>query len=253
MSVNGFFTRSTAPYCSCIFVKSIQYQLAAQTEFINIAAHELRTPIMPILTCVETLEAELGEKNEEVVMIKRNAMRLMRLAENVLSLTKIAGGNLNLKKEEFDLGSLLSEVLKDNDRRIAAKKCRLLSAMADDIYINADKDGIIRVFFNMLDNAIKFTSAGIISVTMQRADDEVVVSVSDSGPGIDPKVLPLLFTKFVTTSYKGTGLGLYISKEIVEAHGGRMWASNNTKYKKPGATFSFSLPLQDPEKPTTPL
>jgi len=234
------------------FVKSIQYQLAAQTEFINIAAHELRTPIMPILTCVETLEAELGEKNEEVVMIKRNALRLMRLAENILSLTKIAGGNLELKKEQFDLGSLLSEILKDNDRRIAAKNCQLLLGMADDVYVNADKDGITRVFFNLLDNAIKFTNGGIISVTMQRVDDEAIVSISDSGPGIDPKVLPILFTKFVTTSYKGTGLGLYISKEIVEAHGGRIWASNNTKYRKPGATFSFSLPLQDSGKSTSP-
>lgn len=227
------------------FIRSIQQQLVAQTEFINIAAHELRTPIMPILASVETLEAELGKENEEVVVIKRNALRLMRLAEDILSLTKIAGGKIDLVKEEFNLSSLLSDILKQERNRIMAKNCQLVLKIADNISINADKDHISRIFLNLLDNAIKFTNrGGTISISAEKTDDEAIVSIRDTGPGISPTVFPILFRQFVTTSYKGTGLGLYISKELVEVHGGRIWAKNNsTESGNTGATFAFSLPL----------
>ncbi len=226
------------------FVKSIQQQLVAQTEFINIAAHELRTPIMPILASVESLQAELGEENEDVIVIKRNALRLMRLAEDILSLTKIAGGRIKLEKEQFNLSSLLSDILKDERNRIATKNCHLVLQMADEISVNADKDHISRVFLNLLDNAIKFTGrGGTISISADITNSGAVVTISDSGPGISPTVFPILFRQFVTTSFKGTGLGLYISKELVEAHGGKIWAKNNSKHGKIGATFAFSLPL----------
>lgn len=226
------------------FVKSIQKQLVVQTEFINIAAHELRTPIMPILASVETLEAELGEKNEEVMMIKRNALRLLHLTENILSLTKIESNSLDLKKELFDLNSLLSDIVKQKSIRIENKNAKLLLNTKNEVYVNADRDDITRVVLNLLDNAIKFTHEGIISITTERIDDNVVVSISDSGPGIKPQLFPILFTKFVTMSYKGTGLGLYISKGIIQAHGGKIWAKNNNEYGKAGATFAFSLPLE---------
>ena len=199
---------------------------------------------MPILASIETLEAELGKENEEVAVIKRNALRLMHLAEDILSLTKIAGGKISLKREQFNLSPLLSDILKEERSKIATKNCQIVLKIADEIYVNADRDYISRIFLNLLDNAIKFTGrGGTISISAEKTDNNVVVSISDSGPGISPTVFPILFRQFVTTSYKGTGLGLYISKELVEAHGGKIWAKNNAKYGNRGATFAFSLPL----------
>lgn len=226
------------------FVKSIQKQLVMQTEFVNIAAHELRTPIMPILASIEILEAELGQKNEWLTMIKRNALRLQRLTENILNLSKIESGSLGLKKELFDLNSLLFEIVKDGNLRIENKNVRLSLDAKNKVFVNADRDNITRVVNNLVDNAIRFTDEGVISITSERIDNRVVVSVRDCGPGIDPRLFPLLFTKFATMSYNGTGLGLYICKGIIEAHGGRIWAKNRDgRDGKGGATFAFSLPV----------
>jgi signal transduction histidine kinase len=117
-----------------------------------------------------------------------------------------------------------------------------------EIFVDADKGRISQVIHNLLDNAIKFTNVGVISINAQiknrdkNDDEELVVSVKDAGSGIDPEIMPKLFTKFATKSNTGTGLGLFISKSIVEAHGGRMWAKNNKNGQK-GATFYFRLPL----------
>ncbi|MGI8834064.1 MAG: sensor histidine kinase, partial [Nitrososphaeraceae archaeon] len=116
-----------------------------------------------------------------------------------------------------------------------------------DINVEADKYKISQVVYNLLNNAIKFTNEGSITISVKRKGDKVenkkaiVVSVKDTGKGIDSEMLTRLFTRFATKSFAGTGLGLFVSKCIVEAHGGEIWAENNVDGK--GATFSFTLPL----------
>jgi two-component system sensor histidine kinase VicK len=113
-----------------------------------------------------------------------------------------------------------------------------------EIVVNADKSRIAKVISNLLSNAIKFTKQGTVLITIEKKKDnkEAVVRIKDTGSGLDPEILPRLFSKFASKSFKGTGLGLFISKNIVEAHGGKIWAENNADGKK-GATFTFSLPL----------
>ncbi len=247
--VSGTIKEVTKKTVTSEFIQSVQRQVVMQAEFINIAAHELRTPIMPILTSVEMLQAQLGNQNEWVMMIERNALRLMRLTENILSFTKIEGGSLLLNKQLFDLNALLSDIIKEQNIRSENKEVKLLLNAKDEVSLNADPDAITRVVQNILDNALKFTKKGVILTTVQKMDEQVVVSISDSGSGINPKILPLIFTKFATMSSKGTGLGLYICKGIIEAHGGKIWASNNEA--RNGATFTFSLPLQKESDSTT--
>ena len=122
----------------------------------------------------------------------------------------------------------------------------------NDIFVEADRSRLNQVVSNLLNNAIKFTKEGTIITTAEQRDIDVVISVKDTGTGIDPEILPRLFTRFATKSESktGTGLGLFISKSIVEAHGGRMWAENNSHEK--GATFTFSLPLSKEKQPPSP-
>ena len=223
------------------FFKSIQKQLIMQTEFINIAAHELRTPIMPILVNIELLESEIGSDREEIKTIIRNAKRLQHLTENILSVSRIESKTLKLNKEIFEINDALSFAIRDANTQIENNSVNLKHKdTKDKMYVEADRDRIMQVISNLLHNAIKFTSNGTIMITSKRLGNEIIVSVHDNGHGIDPQILPVLFSKFVTKSYKGTGLGLYICKNIIETHGGKIWAENNTD--KNGATFSFSLP-----------
>ncbi|MFI5405492.1 MAG: sensor histidine kinase [Nitrososphaerales archaeon] len=224
------------------FFKSIQQQLVMQTEFINIAAHELKTPIMPILINTEILEQELGGKYEEIKLIARNARRLQRLTENILNVARIESGTLKLNKEQFVLNKMIPSIINDESSKLENKDVQFVQNTADEIYVYADKDRVIEVISNLLHNALKFTEKGTITIALRVSNGEGIVSVQDSGIGIAPEILPLLFSKFATKSVKGTGLGLYICKNIVEAHGGRIWAKNNDDGVI-GATFNFSLPL----------
>jgi signal transduction histidine kinase len=230
-----------------------------KTEFINVAAHELRTPIMPIIGYAEMLEEELGEddkKREGVTAIIRNAKRLQRLADDILDVTRIESNTLKIDKEQLNLNDLILNVLddivintKEEELRGHAdddRKKLLYKASEEQIIIEADKNRLIQVIYNLINNAIKFTKEGTISIITEKRDHEnnkkkeVIVSVKDSGSGIDSEIFPRLFSKFASKSSKGTGLGLFISKSIIEDHGGKMWAENNVDGK--GATFSFSLP-----------
>ncbi|HEY6884178.1 MAG TPA: sensor histidine kinase [Nitrososphaeraceae archaeon] len=222
-----------------------------QKEFINIAAHELRTPIMPILGEAEYIEHQFDHKNkvevenEQIALIIRNAKRLERLASDILDVSKIESQSLRLNKEQFNLNHVLSDIIGDIQNRLATDKAYNNSVVTirykpEDIIVEADKGRIIQVISNLLNNAIKFTEEGVISVIAQRKNSQVVVSIKDSGQGIDSEISPRLFSKFTTKSETGTGLGLFISKSIVEAHGGRIWAENNADGK--GATFTFSIP-----------
>jgi len=225
-----------------------------QKEFINIAAHELRTPIQPILGLTENLlsHAKDIEQAKLLEVVNRNARRLKRLTEDILDVTKIESQSLHLKKERFNLNHLVENSLEDmmtnkqSSHKIEKNLIKLQYHQAQDVFVEADKGRISQVIHNLLDNAVKFTNIGTISISTQlkKEDDkdDVVVTVKDTGSGIDPEIFPRLFTKFATKSETiGTGLGLFISRSIVEAHGGRIWAENNTDGK--GATFYFSLPL----------
>jgi signal transduction histidine kinase len=220
-------------------------------EFINVAAHELRTPIQPILGLSEILHTKIKDTEQRQLLdtITRNAKRLQRLAEDILDVTKIESQSLKLNKERFNLSDLISSIIDDYRNRIErdniAVKLLYEPNNKDNIFVEADRGRLIQVISNLLDNAIKFTKEGTISIITEEKDSKVIVSVKDTGTGIDPEILPRLFSKFVTKSERGgTGLGLFISKNIVEAHGGKIWIESNDIYKeKGGATFSFSLPI----------
>ena len=225
-----------------------------QREFINIAAHELRTPIMPILGEAEFIKHQFDNKKktveiekEQVSLIIRNAKRLDRLASDILDVAKIESQSLKLNKERFNLKAVLSAAVQDLGDHIAKNVGNDPSLEvlynANDIIVSADKERITQVISNLLSNALKFTEEGYISISAEKKDKDVIVTVEDTGVGIDPEILPRLFSKFVTKSEKGTGLGLYISKNIVEKHGGKIWAENNADGK--GATFVFRIPIND--------
>ncbi|MFL6471919.1 MAG: ATP-binding protein, partial [Nitrososphaeraceae archaeon] len=238
--------------------EKLKVQDKMQKEFINIAAHELRTPIQPILGLTQVIRSKIGgrggeEEVELLNVISRNAKRLQQLTENILDVTKIESNSLQLNKEQFDLREMMLNAISDFKSQLKEYgNVRLEFLSKEDIFVEADKTRISQVISNLLNNAIKFTQmekseeAHIILVTLEenKYDDnskEVIVSIKDTGIGIAPEIMPRLFTKFATKSEKGTGLGLFISKSIVEAHGGKIWAQNNSDDK--GATFSFSLPI----------
>jgi signal transduction histidine kinase len=247
---------------------TIDKQNKTHTEFLNVAAHELRTPIMPILGTAELLKTEIeadasGDNNNnnadlewkkhQVEVIIRNAERLETLANSILDVTRIEGQLLVLNYVKFDLIELISDIIKEYNRNQITKTNKILLEFRghdSDIIVKADKDKIAQVMSNLLNNAFKFTmkkqtEKANIWVNCQRRDNDMaVVSVEDDGVGIDSDIMPRLFTKFTTSksSLGGTGLGLFISKSIVEAHGGRIWAENRAYGN--GAAFYFTIPLE---------
>jgi len=222
-----------------------------QKEFINIAAHELRTPIQPILGLSEVLHAKIKDTEQRQLLdtITRNAKRLQRLTDDILDVTRIESHSLKLNIEQFNLSDLISSIIEDYRNRIEKDNIEVKLLYEPNnkdniIFVEADRGRLIQVISNLLDNAIKFTKEGTISIITEEKDSKVVVSVKDTGTGIDSEIFPRLFSKFVTKSERGgTGLGLFICKNIVEAHGGKIWIENNDIYKEKGATFSFSLPI----------
>jgi signal transduction histidine kinase len=211
-----------------------------QQDFINVAAHELRTPIQPILGLSQILRTKAKDSmfRDSLDIIVRNAIRLQHLTEDILDVQKIESHTLQLKKVRIDLNALISDLVADCRKQLLNDN--------KPIILYADKDRLTRVIDNLLNNSVKFTKEGSIAIAVKEREDqlrhEVIISVKDTGSGIDLDILPKLFSKFVTKSYHGTGLGLYICKAIVEAHGGRIWAENNVGK---GATFSFSLPIAE--------
>jgi two-component system sensor histidine kinase VicK len=221
-----------------------------QKEFINTAAHELRTPVQPILGMAELIESsfEAGKgkteiSKDDIEIILRNAKRLERLSSDVLEIARIESQSLRLNKERFSLKEVISGSIRDTENQIVDRDITISYNPKKDIVVYADKGRISEVISNILDNAIKFTHQGNITISteVKNNNNEAIVLTRDEGTGIDDEIASRLFTKFATKSEKGTGLGLYISKGIVEAHGGKIWAKNNEEDK--GATFGFSVPL----------
>ena len=219
-----------------------------KTEFINVAAHELRSPIQPILGLSELLinqQGNIEQYHDLLNAINRNAKRLQQLTENILDVSKIESHTLELHKEKVNINEKIRKVINDVKCQIHnSDKLKIVFLEPEnDIYLEADRIRLYQTIANLLTNAIKFTKGGTIAISadVNHYNNELIVTVKDSGESIHPSIMPRLFTKFATTSNMGTGLGLFISKSIVEAHGGRIWAENNTDGK--GATFAFSLPL----------
>jgi two-component system, OmpR family, sensor histidine kinase VicK len=223
-----------------------------QKEFINIAAHELRTPTQAILGYSELLQIDSGEHAADMLKsLTRNAYRLQSLITDILDVARIESGNLILERENLNLTDLITTVIADakNQVKINGKRIEISyfhkqiqeAQQRRDLIVDADKDRILQVLSNLLNNALKFTKEGSIAVTTEKVENEVIVKVKDSGSGIEREIFPKLFEKFASKSEKGTGLGLFISKNITEAHGGRIWAENNPDGI--GATFAFSLPI----------
>jgi two-component system, OmpR family, sensor histidine kinase VicK len=249
----------------------LELQEKMEKEFVNMAAHELRTPVQPLLGMTDILMSQFeedqreeeeeergGKKNkkkaiavtkEEIEMIARNAKRLERLTSDILDVSRIESNALKLNVEVIDLNEKIRIVV--NDEISAIPQGKELEIIFDQresapLFVRGDKSRLFEVLSNLIGNAIKFTdSGGTITVTAEKsvAKKEAIVSIKDTGKGIDMEILPRLFTKFASKSDKGTGLGLYLSKGIIQAHGGKMWAENNKDGK--GATFRFTLPLRN--------
>jgi nitrogen-specific signal transduction histidine kinase len=219
-----------------------------QEEFINVAAHELRTPIQPILGMADYLykSTDITEDKKELIsIISKNAKRLKRLSNDILDISKIEGKSFELQRENFDLNSVIQIHINDFMHRNRIDKEVKIEFHYDSSkkMIFGDRKRICQVIENLLDNAYKFTDQGTIKIHLKDGEikNNYVISVEDNGKGIDRKIISKLFTKFTTKSFQGTGLGLFISKSIVEAHGGKIWAENNREGK--GAKFSFNLPI----------
>jgi signal transduction histidine kinase len=213
-----------------------------QKEFINIAAHELRTPVQPILGMAEILEGEFGDRRDDIRIITRNARRLEKLTQDILDVTRIESQSLNLVMEEFDIGELIATIVQDYRRQLNGEGTELEYLQKEEsLPIEGDKERLTQVITNFIDNALRFTKNGKVSITAGREPDGGVrVSVSDTGIGIDADMFSRLFTKFASKGERGTGLGLFISRSIIEAHGGKIWGANNPDGK--GAMFAFTIP-----------
>ncbi|MDP8915056.1 MAG: HAMP domain-containing histidine kinase [Thermoproteota archaeon] len=226
-------------------VNQLEVHDKLQREFINIASHEMKTPTQAILGYSELLETDPKNNAEIIASLKRNANRLQRLTNDILEVSRIESQTLRLNKEKVNINEKIREIIDDvrnqiqnpNDLRINFLEAK------HPVHLEADKTRLYQVIANLLTNAIKFTNEGTITVSADVNDNnnELIVTVRDSGEGIHSDIIPRLFTKFATKSNAGTGLGLYISKNIIEAHGGRIWAENNQDGK--GANFTFTLPL----------
>ena len=212
-----------------------------QREFINVAAHELRTPIQAIIGYSDLFHLRPESREEAIKAISRNAERLERLTRDILDVTRIEGRKLDLNKEKFDISEVMASVIEDTKRRVEDSNIKF-EYVPKKILVQADRMRINQVLSNLLSNAVKFTKQGTVYISADNEDGQVIVSVKDTGSGIDPEIMSRLFTKFTSKSQTGTGLGLFISKSIIEAHNGRIWAENNKDSK--GATFTFRLPLE---------
>ena len=231
--------------------KQLEIHDNMQKEFINVAAHELRTPIMPILGEAELIENDISDNEsarisrEQISSIIRNAKRLDRLAADILDVTNIEGKSLKLNKTTFDINEILSQLVTEYSRQIekdvAKNKKIKISYEPLRVMIFADNYRITQVISNIINNAIKFTDQGIITIIGTADSAELTIKISDTGKGIDNEIINRLFDKFVSRSEQGTGLGLFISKNIIEAHGGRIMGFNNENGI--GATFVIVLPL----------
>ena len=250
-------------------LKRIQETDKIKDDFINIAAHELRTPIQPILGLADLLDQNFQnnmnkinseEVREDIKVIKRNAKKLQKLTNDLLDVSRINSHILTLNLSRFDILEVIANMVKDSNTSAEKKKVHISlickfenefevknmknSTLDSPLYITGDKLRLSQVVSNLLNNAINFTKDGEITVTVvyKESTNEIVVRISDTGTGINKDIMDHLFEKFISRADSGTGLGLFISKSIIESHGGKIWALNNENGI--GSTFSFSIPVE---------
>ena len=227
--------------------EQLKYKNETQKQFLNIAAHELRNPIQPILGLAEVM---LSNKNLNVIqqeellrIIINNAKKLHFLTNNLLDVARIDENLFSLELQQFDIVELANEVIKEVRNQITTKKIKIdLQCNEKSLNVIGDKIRLNQVFLNLINNSIKYTDEGDILVSIKRDsnnDTMALVQIKDTGLGIQENVKQKLFSKFTKGTKVGTGLGLFICKNIVESHGGKIWAENNTDK---GATFSFTVP-----------
>jgi signal transduction histidine kinase len=225
-----------------------------QKEFLNVASHEMKTPTQTILLHSSLLSLNREVAHESVDAIIRNAERLQKLVNDILDITRIESKSLKLNKEKLNLNEVIISIIEEHSSHVDSGKLNVLYSSCEEFYAIGDKARITQVISNLIDNAIKFTKEGFISISTELIDsDHILVSITDTGQGIDPQIFPRIFDKFVTKSEQGTGLGLYVAKSIIEAHGQKICAHNNNAINKDcpfsryhpfmntGSTFSFTL------------
>jgi signal transduction histidine kinase len=217
-----------------------------QREFVNIAAHEFRTPVQSIIGYLHLMDLYPENSTSYLERIKSNSQRLERLTQDILDVARIESGTFHISRERFDLKELISRVTSDLDLELGNRKNDfkiVYDKGMENLIVNADKSRITQVISNLISNANKFTQKGEIIISVRRCNDkkQTEFKIIDNGRGIDKDVLPRLFEKFVSKSdTSGTGIGLYISKQIIKAHGGKIYGKNNENGR--GAEFGFRLP-----------
>jgi signal transduction histidine kinase len=268
-TVMSYFLIFESLWKQVVLYEQLKVHERMQQEFINIAAHELRTPIQSIVGYIELLQQDYNLINdserstqESLEALGRNATRLRNLTNNILDVSRIETGTLKLNKERINLNDKIKNVIKDisntnlqvGQKRLTIQFLNVKNNEGIEYYVNADKSRVFQVLSNLIDNAIKFTDInGVISVSLNKTEsltsdnnntveknEYVSIRIKDNGSGINPEIQSKLFSKFATKSDIGTGLGLFIAKSIIEAHGGKISAENNRDGK--GATFTFTLP-----------
>ncbi|MDE1770453.1 MAG: HAMP domain-containing histidine kinase [Thaumarchaeota archaeon] len=226
--------------------KKLEKMNILKDDFINIASHELKSPLHPIYGFVELAQnGDIG-KDEALAGISKQAHQLEEVANRILDISRIDNGILQLSYEKFNLSDLLTEIASSYRLNLNEKMSFELNTEKG-IEVEADRVRIGQVLRNLLNNSLKFTKYGKIIIAIQHnlQKNIVEVSIKDSGTGIHPDILPNLFNKFVTRgpkteSWNGNGLGLYLCKGIINAHGGHILAYNNNNS---GATIKFSIPI----------
>lgn len=254
--VNTYATFFESLWKQSELYKKVKNHDRLQNEFISFAAHELRTPIQPILALSQHLLSQefvldAKQRKEYLEIIVRNAIRLQQLTEDILDITKIERSSLQLKLEQINFNEIVVSAIQDANGSLdnnSKVKINCHFSEAETNLVKGDRQRLSQVMTNLLNNSIKYTSEGKIEVFIEHSkegfqanDQFMIIRVRDTGVGIDPQMMDKLFSKFGTKSETGTGLGLFISKGIVEAHGGGIWAENNVDGT--GACFAFKLPL----------
>ena len=232
-------------------VKDLSHELnsnnSSNHNFVRILAHELKNPIQPILGFSDMIQnnkrLDTDQKNELLKIISRNARKLDIMTNNILDYARMENNIFNLNVEYFDIVQVIKELLSDYTIQVNKKHIRLeLDTTSQKIMIKADKIRMIEVLDNLLSNSIKFTERGEIVISIRETEEYIIIKFIDTGSGIDEEDLEKIFSKFYTTDKLGTGLGLYISRIIVEKHLGRIKGRNNENGV--GSTFTIELPVK---------
>jgi PAS domain S-box-containing protein len=216
-------------------------------ELISTLAHELRSPLTSVKGFTSTLLHRWerftdDQKREMLATVNMDADRVTRLIRELLDVSRIDAGRLELRRKEFDLAAMAEGIVGRFDLQHDGHTFAI-TFPEDFPAVYADPDKIEQVLTNLVENAVKYSDGGEVAVTGQVTDTEVEVAVRDQGVGIPADQLPLIFTKFYRraghTAPSGTGLGLFIARGLVEAHGGRIWADSAPGQ---GTTLRFRLP-----------